>query len=57
MKKTYLQPATEVVNFEAVNMMALSLNDAPAQSDLEVLTKEENAWDIWAEEEEEMVEE
>ena len=50
MKKTYLQPATEILELNAVEMLALSLQNGGEKADPtgEVLTKEDNAWDIWS---------
>ena len=52
MKKTYMMPAVQVNEAQVQNMMAVSLklNDGSADPNAEVLTKEDNSWDIWGEE-------
>ena len=46
MKKTYLQPETEILYLRNMEMIALSLGKGSAD-DSEVLVKEDNDWDIW----------
>ena len=52
MKKTYMMPAQQVREAEALTMMALSLQDGNANPNEEVLTKEDDAWGFWEDEEE-----
>jgi len=47
MKKTYMMPAMQVNEAEVINMMAVSLMDGNADPNAEVLTKEDNSWDMW----------
>ena len=47
MKKTYMMPALQVSEAQVQTLMAVSLKDSPADPNAEVLTKEDNAWDIW----------
>lgn len=49
--KTYMMPALQVSEAEAQTMMALSTQDGNADPNAEVLTKENNLWDIWGEDE------
>ena len=49
MKKTYQKPCMEQLSAECSQMMAVSLLDGSADSNAEVLTKENNDWDIWEE--------
>lgn len=49
MKKTYSMPALQVCEAEATNMMAVSLKDGNADPSKEVLTKENDDWNIWDE--------
>ena len=42
-------PALQVSEAEAQTMMALSTQDGNADPNAEVLTKENNLWDIWGE--------
>lgn len=51
MKKMYITPAVEINETMASQMMALSLQ-AGAADGSEVLGKEENEWNMWAEDEE-----
>ena len=51
MKKTYMMPALQVNEAQAENMMAVSLIDNNANPNAEVLTKEDNNWEIWSDEE------
>ena len=44
-------PALQVSEAEAQTMMALSTQDGNADPNVEVLTKENNLWDIWGEDE------
>lgn len=50
MKKMYITPAVEINETMAASMMALSLQTGAADSS-EVLTKEENSWNVWGEDE------
>lgn len=50
MKKTYMMPALQVYKADAVDMMALSLQDGNADSGKEVLSKENNDWNFWGDE-------
>ena len=50
MKKTYMMPAVQVNEAEVINMMAVSLMDGNADPNGEVLTKEDNSWDLWGDE-------
>lgn len=50
MKKSYITPTVEINETEAEQMMALSLQDGPADESAEVLTKENVDWNIWNEE-------
>ena len=51
MKKIYLQPETEILYLNNVEMIAISLiDDTPATGD-DALVREDNNWDIWDEEE------
>lgn len=50
MKKTYIEPAIQTNEAQVSTMMAISLKDGAADSSKDVLTKEDNAWDIWDEE-------
>ena len=51
MKKTYMMPAVQVNEAEVVNMMAVSLLNDNADRNGEVLTKEDDNWAIWSDEE------
>ncbi len=51
MKKTYMMPALQVNEAEVQNIVAVSLQDGNADPNAEVLTKENNSWDIWNEDE------
>ena len=46
MKKTYLQPETEILYLRNMEMIALSLQDGYADGS-DALVKEDNDWDIW----------
>lgn len=48
MKKNYITPAVDIYAAQTEQMMALSLQGGAAD-DSEVLTKGDNAWDIWSE--------
>lgn len=50
--KTYIMPALQVNEAEAISMMAISLQDGSADPDKEVLTKENENWDFWGDESE-----
>ena len=47
-----MMPAVQVNEAQVQNMMAVSLKlkDGSADPNAEVLTKEDNSWDIWSEE-------
>lgn len=49
MKKIYMTPAVEITEVVVEQMLALSLNNKPADPNEDVLTKENNDWDIWGE--------
>ena len=51
MKKTYLIPAMQVGEAQAIQMLAESLiiSNTTVDGD-KALTKEDNSWDIWSEE-------
>ncbi|MBQ9293483.1 MAG: hypothetical protein IJ219_00965 [Bacteroidaceae bacterium] len=51
MKKTYMMPALQVSEAQAVNMMAVSIQDGNADPGKDVLTKENTDWDFWGDEE------
>ena len=51
MKKVYVVPAMLVNEAEVQNMMAVSIMDAAADPNKEVLTKENAEWNMWNEEE------
>ena len=51
MKKTYMKPALQVNEAQVINMMAVSLQDGYADPSEDVLSKEDNAWDLWDAEE------
>lgn len=51
MKKTYMMPALQVNEAEVQNIVAVSLQVGNADPNAEVLTKENNNWDIWNEDE------
>ena len=52
MKKTYIAPATEIVNVQVESMLALStIQGKSASSSAEVLTNEDKDWNIWDSEE------
>lgn len=52
MKKTYMMPAVQVNEAEVLDMMAVSLRDGSADPNGEVLTKEDNSWDLWGDDQE-----
>ena len=47
-----MKPALQVNEAQVINMMAVSLQDGNADSSEDVLSKEDNAWDLWDAEEE-----
>ena len=51
MKKSYLQPETEILYLRNMDMIALSMYEDPA-NESDALVKEDNAWDIWGDNEE-----
>ncbi len=48
MKKQYIVPLVELTDTMTVSMMALSLQDTPADNS-GILSPEETDWDIWSE--------
>ena len=46
-----MMPALQVNEAEVQNIVAVSLQDGNADPNAEVLTKENNSWDIWNEDE------
>ena len=42
-----MMPALQVSEAQVQNMMAVSLQDGSADPDKPVLTKENNSWDLW----------
>lgn len=46
-----MMPALQVNEAEVQNIVAVSLQDGNADPNAEVLTKENNNWDIWNEDE------
>ena len=52
MKKTYLIPAMQVEEAQAVQMLAesLTINNGTTVDGSQALTKENGSWDIWNEE-------
>lgn len=46
-----MMPALQVNEAEVINMMAVSILNGNADPNAEVLTKENNNWDIWNEDE------
>ena len=50
MKKSYQKPVIQANETQAVTMMAISLQDGSADSSKDVLTKENDDWDVWEEE-------
>ncbi len=51
MKKSYLQPETEILYLRNMEMIAMSIIDTPADPDEPVLSREDKDWDIWGNEE------
>ena len=53
MKKTYIIPALQVNEAQAAQMLAesLTINSNTTVDGGQALTKEDNAWDIWDDEE------
>ena len=49
MKKIYLMPAIQVNEAQVVGMIAISLQDGNADPDKEVMTKENDDWNMWEE--------
>jgi len=47
--KQYNKPRMEQLHAECLQMMAVSLQDGNADPSVEVLTKENDDWDIWEE--------
>ena len=43
-------PVLQVSEAQVQNLMAVSLQDGSADPSKEVLTKENNSWDIWCDE-------
>lgn len=50
MKKTYIEPAIQANEAQALAMMAVSLQDGAADPSKDVLTKEDDDWELWDEE-------
>ena len=46
-----MMPALQVNEAQASDMMAVSLLNGSADAGKEVLTKEDNSWDIWGDQE------
>ena len=51
MKKIYMMPALQVSEAQVSRMMAVSLQKGKADPDEEVLTREDDSWNIWGNEE------
>lgn len=49
MKKSYLQPETEILYLRNMEIIAVSKFDDPATGDDALVREENNAWDIWNE--------
>ncbi len=45
--KRYIKPRTKQHHAECIQMMAVSLINGKPADDSEVMTKENNDWDIW----------
>ena len=52
MKKSYIIPSQFVCELHARNIMAISLQGGDADPNADVLTKEDDDWDLWADSEE-----
>ena len=52
MKKTYMMPALQVNEAQVSNMVAVSIQNGSADPYGEVLTKEDNSWDFWGDDQE-----
>ena len=50
MKKTYMMPAMQAEEAQATEIIAVSIIDGGTADDSEVLTKENNDWDMWGDE-------
>jgi hypothetical protein len=50
MRKPYSVPSQFAIELQASNMMAVSILDGSADPNKPVLTKENNDWDFWADE-------
>lgn len=46
-----MKPALQVNEAQVINIMAVSLQDGYADPSEDVLSKEDNAWDLWDAEE------
>ena len=46
MKKTYINPTTEIINVETAQMIALSLSDTPFDGNTGIESRDE--FDIWS---------
>ncbi len=46
MKKTYIIPAIQAYNVQAMSVIALSIQDGNADNS-DVLTKDKGDWDLW----------
>ncbi|MBO7069626.1 MAG: hypothetical protein J6W52_13285 [Bacteroidaceae bacterium] len=50
MKKYYIKPIIEILEAECVEIIAVSIIEGAEADDSEVLSKENNQWLIWEEE-------
>ena len=48
--KKYIKPSVELLQAECSGIIAVSLIDSQNADDSEVLTKEDNDWEMWEEE-------
>ena len=54
-KKRFVAPSLFAVELQANNMMALSFGDGNADPSKPVLTKENDDWDLWDDEDESFI--
>ena len=47
--KKYIKPSIECLRAECSQIIAVSIIDGGSADDSEVMTKENNSWDIWGE--------
>lgn len=47
MQKIYIKPSIEILQAECTEIIAVSIIDGGTADDSEVLTKENNDWNIW----------